>query len=472
MRSKRVLLAIVLTGVSILVGCGSNSATLSPAAAGSPVSLVMGDNPPSGVTILSFRISVTGATLNSSGTQIQLIQGEGIEVEVEDLQVEKAFISTANAPAGTYDSITVTFANPKLTILNNSGAAIGNCASGAACKLTPALSPASVTDSSAPFPLTISANSPVGLLMDFNLNASIQSDLSITPTISFTQLAAKQGEDGSENEDFEEIDDIMGQFTALDATNSTITIMDNSSGQSFTAKVDSNTRIEGFEEIGLADSFSSFKIGQIVEVNLMLLADGTFRALKVELQQQEGLNEDELAGTVVAVDSPTEFKMVLEGEAPDDNPEQIGNTLTVTIQSGTTFQIDTDGMMLPAGLTFQSSADLLVGQHVQIRIPSGTVGSSVSTDQVTLHRSQVTATVMSTSVSTFTLNNLSSLFTSATPPITQIDVQTSPQTVFENVSDVTGLKAGDQVSVRGLLFKTAGTPLMVADAVTKRLPEN
>ena len=95
---------------------------------------------------------------------------------------------------------------------------------------------------------------------------------------------------------------------------------------------------------------------------------------------------------------------------------------------------------------------------------------SVTTDQVTLHRSQVTATVLSTNGANFTVSNLNSLFTTATPPITQIDVQTSSQTVFEGVADATGLAAGDRVSMRGLLFMTAGNPLLVADTVYKRQP--
>lgn len=433
------------------------------------MSLTMRDTPPAGVTILSFEIDVTGATLVSSSSSVPLITGEPIRVEVEHLQVEKAFLSTAPVAAGTYDSIAVSFANPEMTIFNNSGAAIGSCANGATCELHPTLSPASITFSGAPFPLTITANQPAGLLLDFNLNDSIQADLSVTPAISFTQLTtAPGGEDG----EMEEIDDITGQITVVDTANNQITVQDSSSGQTFTAKVDSSTEIEDFERVGLANSFSSFQVGQIVEVDLMLMSDGTFTAKKVELKQPEGVNENQLDGQVVAIDSPTEFKMVLHDEALDDDGVEIGNILTVTLQDGATFQIDSDGIPLPTTVTFVSAADLLVGQNVQIRIPSGSTGTSVTTDQVTLHRSQITGKVTSPGGIIFTVGNLPAYFTNASPTITQIDVQTSPGTQFEGVTDAAGLNVGDSVSVRGLLFKTSANPLLVADSVYKRHPED
>jgi hypothetical protein len=47
-------------------------------------------------------------------------------------------------------------------------------------------------------------------------------------------------------------------------------------------------------------------------------------------------------------------------------------------------------------------------------------------------------------------------------------VQTSSNTSFDNVAGVAGLADGSTVSVRGLLFKSAPAPVMVADKVRKR----
>ena len=64
------------------------------------------------------------------------------------------------------------------------------------------------------------------------------------------------------------------------------------------------------------------------------------------------------------------------------------------------------------------------------------------------------------------MDNLPSLFTSA--GINQIEVRTSSQTDFEGVSGVAGLSAGNTVSLRGLLFSTTGSPVLVAKKVRKR----
>ena len=59
-------------------------------------------------------------------------------IEVKQLETDSAFLSTMNVPAGTYQSITVNVTNPELTVMNNSGAAIGNCANNSVCHLEPA----------------------------------------------------------------------------------------------------------------------------------------------------------------------------------------------------------------------------------------------------------------------------------------------------------------------------------------------
>lgn len=49
-----------------------------------------------------------------------------------------------------------------------------------------------------------------------------------------------------------------------------------------------------------------------------------------------------------------------------------------------------------------------------------------------------------------------------------MEVSTSPQTEFDNVSGAAALNVGDTVSVRGPLFTMPGTPILVASKVQKR----
>ncbi len=52
--------------------------------------------------------------------------------------------------------------------------------------------------------------------------------------------------------------------------------------------------------------------------------------------------------------------------------------------------------------------------------------------------------------------------------ISMIQVQTSSQTNFENVSGIGGLGDGSSVSLRGLLFESTPNPVLIADKVRKR----
>ncbi len=59
-------------------------------------------------------------------------------IELTRLQTDIAYLATAtNIPAGSYTSLTLTFANPMLTIENDTTAAIGSCAVGSICTMAP-----------------------------------------------------------------------------------------------------------------------------------------------------------------------------------------------------------------------------------------------------------------------------------------------------------------------------------------------
>ena len=138
-----------------------------------PVSMTIHDTPPSGISILSFEIHITGAALqpsDSTASAVSLISAPD-EIELEHLQTSSAFLGSSSVPAGTYNSLTVTFANPQITIQNNTGAAITvggqSCNVGQICEVKPTLNQASVTvNANPPFPITLSATAPVNLGMD------------------------------------------------------------------------------------------------------------------------------------------------------------------------------------------------------------------------------------------------------------------------------------------------------------------
>ncbi len=467
--SRKLSFALALASCVLMVACGG-SMNSSPAGNGVPVSLAIGDTPPNGVAVLFFEASITGATLQpaDSTKPAVSVMTTPVEVEMGHLQTDTAFLSLRKVAPDTYQSVTLTFGNAVMTIVNHSGAALGSCADNSVCELTPSFSPAMATVSSAPFPITISQNSVVGIRLDFNVDSSVQNDLSINPTVTVKKLIQRQ--DSDEAQEMEKLDEIDGKVTAVG--NNQFTLMNEQSGQSFTITVDSNTVFEDFDRSGCTANpadFTCVQAGQILDVELSENGMGTMLAKRVEFE--ENANHVALKGIITSVDSTTQFHMVVFNEEPAISGIDEGSPVAVTIAPNAVFQVGREEMgefggFDISGLMFASGSDLLVGQDVQIR--PGTVSSSggqttITTDLVRLWPSQISGQVGSINQEGggFTLTALSPLFTGATPPITTINVVTLSDMDFEDFSGFNSLAVGSTVSVKGLLFNTSPTPTLV-----------
>jgi uncharacterized protein DUF5666 len=442
----------------------------SPTGNGVPVSLAIRDTPPNGVAILFFEASITGVSLQPTDTKkpaVSLMTAP-VEVEFGHLQTDTAFLSLGSAAADSYQNATLTFGDAVLTIVNHSGKAINGCNDNSVCELTPSFNPTTATVTGAPFPITISQNSVVGIELDFDVAASVQNDLSINPTVTVKNLI--QRDDSDESQEMAKVDEIDGKVTML-GTNQ-FTLMNERSGQSFTITVDGNTMYEDFDRSGCTASpadFTCVQAGQILDVELSENGMGSMLAKRVEFE--ENANHQVLKGTITSVDSATQFHMVVFNEEPAVSGIDEGSVVTVTIAPNATFQIGREEMGEDGGFdmssfSFSSGADLLVGQDVQIR--PGTVSSSggqatVTTDLVRLWPSQITGQVSHIDQSTgnVTLTPTSALFTGAMPPITTINVVTLSNMNEEDFSGLGSLTVGSTVSVKGLLFNTSPTPTLV-----------
>src|SRR5205807_7559643 len=123
--------------------------------------------------------------------------------------------------------------------------------------------------------------------------------------------------------------------------------------------------------------FTCIKMDQILEVNLSENGTGTMLAKRVEFE--EDASKQAIKGTITSVDSSTQFHMVVFREEPDVNGISEGSPVVVTIAPNATFQIGREEMgegggFPMMGFSFASSADLMVGQDVQVR--PGTVSSA------------------------------------------------------------------------------------------------
>jgi hypothetical protein len=463
-----------LLSAALLAGCGGSYSAPAmapgPGAQSAQVSVSLTDAPPAGVTVFTFEVTVTGATLNPGN--VDVLAGKGPQrIEVKKLETENAFLSTANVAAGNYTSLNLTFSNPELTFRNDTGAMLAGCASGSVCEINPSGTLSATV--SGQFYST--SGSQTGILVDLNLanllTPSLGVDFSVASAVTATQQT-KEAE--GELEDLDDVDGIVANPSSSQFTLQT-TDMGN-----ITVAIDSNTQFDGFATCTAANA-TCIQTGQSVEVDLMLLANGTFLAKKIELQDDaQEAADDELEGIISKIDSPSQFEMVVNDELRAVANVSVGDPVTVmltTAGGGTSFQVDNNGLTVPSTLqqAFEGATDtsqLLAGQTVQVRKLTMTGGPApaaitITTDRVRLRDTRFTATVSGApSGSNFNVMGLPGLFTAA--GISQIQVQTSSQTNFENVSGISGLADGSTVSLRGLLFMSTPNPLLIADKVRKR----
>jgi hypothetical protein len=468
-------LVVGISAVLFLAGCNSNSTPTNSASGMVPVSMTIHDTPPSGVSILSFEIHITGASLqpSASGAAVSLLSAPD-EIELEHLQTNSAFIGSTSVPAGSYSGLTVTFANPRMTILNNTAAAITvgsqTCNVGQICEVTPALNQAGVSvNSNPPFPVTLSASSPVNLQMDFNLNSSIGADLSVTPTVTVTSATSGPGQPG-EQEDIE----LVGSVTGVDSSNQSFTLQIPFSSQTDTIMTTGGTEFDFENDNCSTNNFACLANGQTVKVEAQMNS-GALTARDVEgvaLPQTQTV-----MGTVVSLNvAQNQFELVLQDveDSQDAQTLTLGLPVMVSVQSGATFNVNAGGLSL-GGLNFGAFSNLLLGQEVSVAVSgvqTSTSGISLTTNQVTLNMSEISGTVASVDATNndFTLTNLPSLFTSN--GITQILVQVGSSTQYENTTGLGSLNANQTVSVGGLLLDNPSSstePILLASTVKLRL---
>lgn len=500
---RKALFVIVAVAVaalsSLLVSCSSTVAnTVSPQSGSVPVSLTMTDDPPSGVAVLFFQVSLTAASLQpavGTGPSISLLNGNTpIQIDVTQLQALSAFLSTANVPPGTYGSLSLTFANPQLVILNQSDTALGNsCAVGSICTRTPAIdNSATVNFASAPFPVTVSNNSPLGLLIDFHLNTVIQSDLTVnlgaTNGITLAQLPAA-------------VSPVASPFGFLTGTVGTVNTSQNQFtlgtawGKTFAIDVNSNTVFADWPPCASPGTLTCLTPGAIVQVQVGSVGtDSSLLAAKVIWLSSGATNQQIVEGTVVGFNA-TQIRLILRNNIASSAALPMGGMALVTLDKGAAFSVDSGDFTIPSGFNFSGFQNLTVGQNLQVAVDPGTMscvtnwvltGSwqvpptcTFSTNNLQLEPSQVSGIILSinSSTSSFALGNFPSITYGPLPPIsTGIAVDTTSQTTYQGFTtdNFSGLADNDFVSVNGWLFETDNgildpaitPPVVLAQTVT------
>jgi hypothetical protein len=485
MHRARLFLSVGLI-LLFLTGCNqapvSSMSTSSSGSTGqaSQVSLSMTDDPPNGVTVLFFQISLTAAYLtpaSGSSNAPLLTNNTPVQVDVTQLQAISAFLSTANVPTGTYKSLTLTFANPQLVIFNASDQAIAStCPLNTVCQLAPSIdNSASLTFSTSPFPVSVAQNTPLGFLLDFHLNQVIQSDLSVnlgvTNGVTVDELPSAPPF-GPPRFGF-----LIGTVETVSSSPTQFTLQTRD-GRTFTVATNSSTGYENFPgSVCTMSNFSCLGAGQIVQVQVASVEmDGSLLAAEVSYVQAAA--QQVVEGNVIGLSTAngkTVMQLLLHW-SPDAGLLPFGGMASVTVSSTATFSVDATNFTIPSGLSFASASDLLVGQEVEVDVAAGSLANSASrgpwappsvsftTDTIELEPSQITGAVTATdaSAASFTITTFPNFFASwsnpnwmSWTPMT-ITVKTTPQTAYLGLStdSFSGLTTNDLVSVRGWLFST------------------
>ena len=469
---NRILSIFIFSAIIFCValgGCGgTNQFGSQPQNNGnSSVVLAMTDVPPSNASILSAKVTLTGATLSPGN--VPLFSGSAT-VDLTRLQTDIAYIATAtNIPAGNYTSVTLTFANPSLTIENDTASVIGTCALGSIC----AMAPTTTANLSTTVPLsnfTVASSSATGLLIDENLNtlfsATLGADFSAgTSVTSFLPGSNAPPPVGAPPVGAE---DVVGHVQNINAASSTFTLTN--AIASYSLKVTSASTFFQFPNSApcLTPGFACLQNNQILSVDIGILSDGSIYARNILLEDADS-SDIEVEGEVTSTNAASQqFNFVVLATSSPITGLTIGMPATVQYSTSpqTPFVVDfihADNQQVSTSSfasSFTGPADLVPGQQVSIRRNSSS-GGTLLADRVRLRSSRVTATVQSVGSPNIILANLPSLFFGH-GGVTQLTAQTSsnPPTIYFSITSSINASTnilGDLVSVRGPMFNTGGT---------------
>jgi hypothetical protein len=444
--------------VALAAGCGGSGHVSSQDEV--PVVVTMHDAPPTGVTVLSFTVQVTGIKLEGAGISNANVLSNPVTIQLQNLQAGNDILAQTSIKAGTYTDAIITFGSVSATVENESGSSetVGTttCASASVCQIVPTISQMSTTISSSPFPLTLTAGTPVDLSIDFNVNSSIGSDLSVTPSVTLSASTTALADSN-----LADIGGVTGTVTSTGTNQFTVT--DSATGNSLTLNTGTSTTFGGFSSCTASpEDATCLTKGQTVNVNFGV-GDSSPTSLAASAVNLDSGITNGVQATVVAVDPVTQqFTVVVTGTSGTSNGVAVGDEETVTAGTGATFGVESNGATLPAGLDFNGTSNLLVGQTVELDA-SSVSGANLTADEIMLAPTQFTGTSGTVNGSNVTINGLNGLFTNS--GTTAIVADTGTTTTFGGVTGVTGLTNGDEVTVGGLLFGTPTAPVIVAGVV-------
>lgn len=446
----------------------------------------------SGTSILSFKATLTGVSLTpSTGKPVSLtLKPNSPIIEFTHLQSDSAFLGTSTLPSGNYTSAAVSFSAPDIVLVNQTTGALTGattpCPIGAVCEFKPTAA-GMITLTTAPFPLTLTANQQTGLALDLNLS-NVITMINGAVTVDFTQpnvlTASTLPHTGTPTGELDLIEDFTGVLTTI--SGNSVTVHSDTKG-TITAVANSSTTFNNLPVACAAQNITCLLANQTVSIDAALNPDGTMTLLEADLL--DGVAVDEVEGTVFLTDlGKLQISIVLSDKTVVSgnsvlNGASAGTLVVAQLGATPAFSVDTKGLSAISGnlasIPFSTLPNVAVGQTVRmqvlaspapINVPGATNIIQVSTNSVLLRFSRVTGTVSIAPAGSFFGLNATTLppFLTGITGLVNVPVQiSSGQTNFDGVTDITGLSVGDTVSVRALYAPSFLTSPFFAAKVRK-----
>jgi hypothetical protein len=474
-------------------GGGGSTATVSLTLTATPLT------PPPNTNLLSFIVDVNTITLTSStGTNVNIpLNATNFSVDLTKLQSDSAFLGTSTTvPPDTYASITLSLSNALVTFCTQTQGTTG-CAAGSITTISGSAA-ATPKITSAPFPLTLTANQKTGLAINFNLANALTVSATQPQVVTAVSLAAANvlsaknlpptpSSLATGQLDF--VEDVTGVVTAVNTTTQSVTVKTATRG-SITAVANSSTVFSpNCTAFLFSLAFSSCVVaGQVASIDTVLNSDGTFTLLEYDpLATTTG---DWIEGIVPLISSSsTQFTVVTNDLVLASSGSLIspnlpsGARVNATLVNAKPFLVDSKGLTIPTN-SFAGSTDasiFLPGQTLSLHVTAftpatGSTPATVSVDTVYLRFTRVSGTVASTGTqASFTIQNLPPFFGMTTPllvEVTQGAPPSIPATNFDGVSSAAALSNPQTVSIRALYFGggTQSPSAMPFSAAKVRVP--
>lgn len=475
MHKKILTLSALPILLAFIGGCGGSGHHTTPPPAEVPVVVSVSDQPPTGINVVSFQLTITGGCLltaaeagatSCTGAQ-NLFPVAPDTIQFANLQtpVESDVVSSTNVQAGTYTGVLLMFGTGTATVTVDPGQVFGDgtttCDNSAGttplvCQLAPAVSSSTVTANFSA-PVTLTSGTPVQIAIDLNVGSSLVNTtgtLSINPAATVTENSTV-GTDGN----LVDVSQVTGTVTAVTATS--VTITDSATGQPVTLNVGTSTVINNFPTSATcttANTFACVQTGNVVTVGFGANGTTSLSFNATSINGNPGFNSTTAFEATIVQTTPAVEAVITAVPSGNTDSLTVGQVVTLDA-TGATFSTSSSNT-LPG--QFLTSADFVVGQNVLIDASAFTAAAPptlaiATADAVELLPTQINGMADNLAAPNLTIDGLNTFFTGN--GVTAVNAQTGSFTTFDGtVHQFSDMTAGESLSFNGFLENNPATP--------------